>query len=144
MEVEDGCAGGVIIGDLPPTEAFPIGGTNSVRGYAEGGVGSARNFLSGNAELRCPLFGQLEVCPQARQHLVAIHFQNANLALQYVPRMQPGCPLLCCTFQPCVGGIVAKKGKIERKRDEKSWDETQTRMCIFQKRFGKLGLPTPL
>lgn len=53
--------GGMIIGDLPPTEAFPLGGTNSVRGYAEGGVGSARNFASGNAELRCPLFNQLEV-----------------------------------------------------------------------------------
>jgi outer membrane translocation and assembly module TamA len=28
--------GGVIVGDLPPYEAFPIGGTNSVRGYSEG------------------------------------------------------------------------------------------------------------
>lgn len=28
---------GMIIGDLPPYEAFPIGGTNSVRGYNEGG-----------------------------------------------------------------------------------------------------------
>lgn len=28
--------GGMIVGDLPPYEAFPIGGTNSVRGYSEG------------------------------------------------------------------------------------------------------------
>ena len=28
--------GGAILGDLPPYEAFPIGGTNSVRGYSEG------------------------------------------------------------------------------------------------------------
>ena len=28
--------GGMIFGDLPPYEAFPIGGTNSVRGYGEG------------------------------------------------------------------------------------------------------------
>lgn len=27
---------GVVLGDLPPYEAFPIGGTNSVRGYPEG------------------------------------------------------------------------------------------------------------
>ena len=26
--------GGHVFGDLPPYEAFPIGGTNSVRGYA--------------------------------------------------------------------------------------------------------------
>lgn len=44
-------AGGVH-GDLPPYEAFPLGGTNSVRGYAEGGVGSGRHFVEGSAELR--------------------------------------------------------------------------------------------
>ncbi|KAI8467202.1 MAG: surface antigen-domain-containing protein [Monoraphidium minutum] len=43
---------GSLWGDLPPYEAFPIGGANSVRGYAEGGVGSARAFLEGSAELR--------------------------------------------------------------------------------------------
>lgn len=54
-------AGGMILGDLPPTEAFPLGGTNSVRGYAEGAVGSARNFVTSHAELRCPLSGPFEV-----------------------------------------------------------------------------------
>jgi outer membrane protein insertion porin family len=44
-------AGGVH-GDLPPYEAFPLGGTNSVRGYVEGGVGSGRHFVEGSAELR--------------------------------------------------------------------------------------------
>ena len=39
--------GGVIVGDLPPYEAFPIGGTNSVRGYAEGAVGSGQNYAAG-------------------------------------------------------------------------------------------------
>lgn len=43
---------GSLWGDLPPYEAFPLGGANSVRGYAEGGVGSARAFLEGSAELR--------------------------------------------------------------------------------------------
>ena len=54
-------AGGMIFGDLPPTEAFPIGGTNSVRGYAEGAVGSARHFATTHTELRCPLSGPFEV-----------------------------------------------------------------------------------
>lgn len=43
---------GAILGDLPSYEAFPIGGTNSVRGYGEGGVGSGRYFVEGSAELR--------------------------------------------------------------------------------------------
>jgi outer membrane protein insertion porin family len=43
---------GSVYGDLPPYEAFPLGGTNSVRGYAEGGVGSGRHFVEGTAELR--------------------------------------------------------------------------------------------
>lgn len=43
---------GTVYGDLPPYEAFPLGGTNSVRGYAEGGVGSGRHFVEGTSELR--------------------------------------------------------------------------------------------
>ena len=50
----------MIVGEMPPYEAFPLGGTNSVRGYGEGAVGSARNFVTGNMELRWPLFGPLE------------------------------------------------------------------------------------
>jgi outer membrane protein insertion porin family len=51
----------MIVGDLPPYEAFPIGGTNSVRGYSEGGVGSGRNYVAGTAELHWPMFKPLEV-----------------------------------------------------------------------------------
>ncbi len=47
--------GGLIEGDLPPYEAFPIGGTNSVRGYDEGAVGSGRRYAVGSAELLVPL-----------------------------------------------------------------------------------------
>ncbi len=50
--------GGTVIGDLPPYEAFPLGGGNSVRGYEEGAVGSGRSFLLGTAEYRFPLFSQ--------------------------------------------------------------------------------------
>lgn len=49
--------GGLIAGDLPPYEAFPVGGANSVRGYEEGGVGSGRAFASASAELRFPIAG---------------------------------------------------------------------------------------
>ena len=47
--------GGHVHGDLPPYEAFPIGGTNSVRGYAEGSVGTGRSWVEGGGELRFPL-----------------------------------------------------------------------------------------
>ena len=49
-----------MIGDLPPHEAFPIGGTNSVRGYDEGAVGSGRDYVVGSAELQVPLVAPLE------------------------------------------------------------------------------------
>ena len=48
--------GGTVIGELPPYEAFPLGGGNSVRGFEEGAVGSGRSFLLGTAEYRFPLF----------------------------------------------------------------------------------------
>lgn len=47
---------GNIFGDLPPYEAFSIGGSNSVRGYGEGEVGSGRRFLQATAEYRFPVF----------------------------------------------------------------------------------------
>lgn len=50
------CAkGGAIVGDLPPYESFPLGGTNSIRGWGEGSVGSARNYVAGTAEVRFPI-----------------------------------------------------------------------------------------
>ncbi len=45
-----------MLGDLPPYEAFSLGGSNSVRGYDEGDIGSGRSFLQGTAEYRFPLF----------------------------------------------------------------------------------------
>jgi outer membrane protein insertion porin family len=46
---------GTILGDLPPYEAFTLGGSNSVRGYGEGEVGSGRSFVQATAEYRFPL-----------------------------------------------------------------------------------------
>ncbi len=51
--------GGTIIGDLPPYEAFALGGTNSVRGYEEGEVGAGRSYLQASIEYRFPLFSFL-------------------------------------------------------------------------------------
>ena len=47
---------GTVIGDLPPYEAFVVGGSNSVRGYPEGEVGNGRAFLQGTVEYRFPVF----------------------------------------------------------------------------------------
>jgi outer membrane protein insertion porin family len=46
---------GTILGDLPPYEAFIVGGSNSVRGYAEGDVGSGRSYVQATAEYRFPI-----------------------------------------------------------------------------------------
>ena len=48
---------GAVLGDLPPYEAFPLGGTNSVRGYGEGALGTGRAFAEATAELLFPLPG---------------------------------------------------------------------------------------
>ena len=46
---------GTILGDLPPYEAFSLGGSSSVRGYGEGDLGSGRSFAQATAEYRFPL-----------------------------------------------------------------------------------------
>ncbi|KAH8520655.1 hypothetical protein H0E87_001920 [Populus deltoides] len=48
-------AGGSIVGDMAPYQAFAIGGLGSVRGYGEGAVGSGRSCLVANSELTFPL-----------------------------------------------------------------------------------------
>lgn len=48
--------GGTILGDLPPYEAFPLGGTDSVRGYDFGDLGTGRSYLQATAEYRFPIF----------------------------------------------------------------------------------------
>ncbi|MBE9170621.1 BamA/TamA family outer membrane protein [Pleurocapsales cyanobacterium LEGE 06147] len=47
---------GTVLGDLPPYEAFVLGGSNSVRGYPEGELGNGRSYLQGTAEYRFPIF----------------------------------------------------------------------------------------
>ncbi|MGF2035846.1 MAG: BamA/TamA family outer membrane protein [Nostoc sp. CmiVER01] len=47
---------GTIVGDLPPYEAFTLGGSNSVRGYEEGALGSGRSYVQASVEYRFPVF----------------------------------------------------------------------------------------
>ncbi|NER33184.1 MAG: BamA/TamA family outer membrane protein [Oscillatoria sp. SIO1A7] len=53
--------GGTIIGDAAPYEAFSIGGTNSVRGYSDGEVGTGRSFVQASLEYRFPIVSDLEL-----------------------------------------------------------------------------------
>lgn len=46
---------GTVIGDLPPYETFNLGGSNSVRGYSGGKVGSGRSYVLASAEYRFSL-----------------------------------------------------------------------------------------
>ncbi|MEA5582975.1 BamA/TamA family outer membrane protein [Nodularia harveyana UHCC-0300] len=48
--------GGTILGDLPPYEAFTLGGSNSVRGYEEGALTSGRTYVQASVEYRFPVF----------------------------------------------------------------------------------------
>ncbi|MEO0455269.1 MAG: BamA/TamA family outer membrane protein [Cyanobacteria bacterium P01_A01_bin.114] len=48
--------GGTIIGDTPPYEAFSLGGSNSVRGYSSGELGTGESFIQATAEYRFPMF----------------------------------------------------------------------------------------
>lgn len=50
---------GTILGEVPPYEAFALGGTNSIRGYDEGAVGSGRSYAQATIEYRFPLFSFL-------------------------------------------------------------------------------------
>ncbi len=47
---------GTIIGDLPPYEAFCLGGTSSVRGWDSCDLGVARNYGEATAEYRFPIW----------------------------------------------------------------------------------------
>jgi len=48
--------GGTVLGDLPPYEAFSLGGSNSVRGYDDGDLAAARSYVQATIEYRFPVF----------------------------------------------------------------------------------------
>ena len=47
---------GTIIGELPPYEAFCMGGTSSVRGWASCDLSVSKSFVEGSAEYRFPVW----------------------------------------------------------------------------------------
>ncbi|MEB3205941.1 MAG: BamA/TamA family outer membrane protein [Vampirovibrionales bacterium] len=47
-------AGQTLLGDMPAFNAYRLGGTQSVRGFQEGGLGIGGGFLLGSAEVRTP------------------------------------------------------------------------------------------
>ncbi|KAG4132301.1 hypothetical protein ERO13_D08G023700v2 [Gossypium hirsutum] len=53
-------SGGHVVGNFPPHEAFAIGGTNSVRGYKEGALGSGRSYVVGSSEVSLKMLGPVE------------------------------------------------------------------------------------
>lgn len=48
--------GGTTIGDVPPYEAFTLGGSDTVRGYNSGEVSSSRSYIEVTTEYRFPMF----------------------------------------------------------------------------------------
>jgi len=60
---------GSVRGDLPPYDAFLMGGTNSVRGYDEGALGSGSRFAVGTVELQKTL-------PQPLQTMQGVVFAD--------------------------------------------------------------------
>jgi outer membrane protein insertion porin family len=47
--------GGTALGDLPPYEAFVLGGVSSVRGYEEGGLAAGRSYVRLSTEYQFPI-----------------------------------------------------------------------------------------
>jgi hypothetical protein len=64
-------SGGTVIGDLAPHEAFPIGGTNSVRGYDEGSVGSGRSCIVASGEISVPLVSTCIMLVFSKSHTLS-------------------------------------------------------------------------
>ncbi|MDB9509716.1 BamA/TamA family outer membrane protein [Kamptonema animale CS-326] len=46
---------GTIVGDFPPTEAFRLGGSSSVRAYTSGALGTGRSYVLASGEYRFPI-----------------------------------------------------------------------------------------
>jgi outer membrane protein insertion porin family len=47
---------GTVIGDLPPYDAYTLGGTNSVRGFGNDDVATSRSYVLASAEYRFPIY----------------------------------------------------------------------------------------
>ena len=52
---------GSFVGDVPPYEAFSMGGSETVRGYKNGDVGTGSSFMMASAEYRFPIANDLKI-----------------------------------------------------------------------------------
>ena len=52
--------GGCVIGDLPAYDAFSLGGANTVRGWQDGAIGTARHYGAAMAEFVLPTFSAVD------------------------------------------------------------------------------------
>ena len=52
---------GTMVGDVPPYEAYSMGGSRSVRGYSGGELGSGSSFLLASTEYRFPVVNDLHI-----------------------------------------------------------------------------------
>ena len=50
--------GGTTLGDLPPSQAYLLGGVNSVRGFEQGKVGIGKSYALASAEYRFPILNE--------------------------------------------------------------------------------------
>ena len=50
--------GGTTLGELPPSQAYLLGGVNSVRGFEQGKVGIGKSYALASAEYRFPILNE--------------------------------------------------------------------------------------
>lgn len=77
-------AGSSVLGDIPTFNMFRLGGSYSVRGFREGGLGVGNGFLLGSAELRTkvPLWGKLKEIPVLNTMTTAFFIDGGQLVDQ--------------------------------------------------------------
>ncbi|PSF37868.1 hypothetical protein C7H19_07750 [Aphanothece hegewaldii CCALA 016] len=82
---------GTYIGDVPPYDAFSMGGSDSIRGYSEGQVSSGRTFIQGTVEYRSPSLFSFSIFEQTvdTRGIIFVDY-GTDLGSQYSVISQPG------------------------------------------------------
>ncbi|MBA0564858.1 hypothetical protein Golob_009766, partial [Gossypium lobatum] len=78
-------SGGKVVGSFSPHEAFAIGGTNSVRGYEEGAVGSGRSYVVGSSEVSFPMVEPLQCDEHVSEQGSASVQQESSSTIRVLP-----------------------------------------------------------
>jgi outer membrane protein insertion porin family len=82
---------GTYLGDVPPYDAFSLGGSDSIRGYSSGEVSSGRTFIQGTVEYRSPPFLSFSLFGQSidTRGILFLDY-GTDLGSQYSVVGQPG------------------------------------------------------